>query len=146
LGGDNTSCTTDNYKNYFALAEWINENADDASITAVRKEGLFYLFSKKNVTNDKKTLDREAQIEYLKSKNVNYIIVEQLGYSSTSKYLVPVIDRYPNKFKTIKQLQNPNTYLMQFLPELGYSGAWKNDKRNGYGTYVWEDGRKYIGY
>ena len=137
---------TDNYKNYFALAEWINENGDNASITAVRKEGLFYLFSKKNVTNYQKTLDREVQIEYLKSKNVDYVIVEQLGYSSTSKYLIPVMDRYPKKFKIIKQLQNPNTYLMQFLPELGYSGAWKDDKRNGYGTYLWEDGQKYIGY
>ncbi|MGH1384774.1 phospholipid carrier-dependent glycosyltransferase [Kordia sp.] len=135
----------DSYKNYFAFADWINKNADDASITAVRKEGLFYLFSKKNVTNYQKTLDREAQITYLKDKNVDYVIVEQLGYSSTSKYLVPVIDRYPNKFKTIKQLQNPNTYLMKFLPELGYWGAWENDKRNGFGTYVWEDGQKYTG-
>ncbi|MBC8754793.1 glycosyltransferase family 39 protein [Kordia sp. YSTF-M3] len=136
----------DNYKNYFALADWVNKNADDASITAVRKEGLFYLFSKKNVTTYQKTLDKEAQLAYLKNKNVDYVVVEQLGFSSTSKYLVPVIDRYPNKFKTIKQLQNPNTYLMQFLPELGYSGAWKDGKRNGYGTYVWEDGQKYIGY
>jgi 4-amino-4-deoxy-L-arabinose transferase-like glycosyltransferase len=136
----------DSYKNYFAFAEWINKNADDASITAVRKEGLFYLFSKKNVTNYQKTLDREAQIAYLKHKKVDYVIVEQLGYSSTSKYLLPVIDRYPNKFKIIKQLQNPNTYLMQFIPELGYSGDWKNDKRNGLGTYVWEDGQKYVGH
>jgi len=135
----------DNYKNYFALAEWINQNADDTSVTAVRKEGLFYLFSKKNVINYQKIQDKEAQIEDLKSKNVDYVVVEQLGYSSTSKYLVPTIDRYPNKFKTIKQLQNPNTYLMKFIPELGYSGAWKDGKRNGLGTYIWEDGQKYIG-
>ncbi|MFK7748677.1 MAG: phospholipid carrier-dependent glycosyltransferase [Kordia sp.] len=135
----------DNYKNYFALADWIKENANATSVTAVRKEGLFYLFSQKNVTNYKKTLDKEAQLEHLKAKNVDYVIVAQLGYSSTSKYVVPVIDRYPNKFKMIKQLQNPNTYLMQFVPELGYSGDWKDDKRNGFGTYVWEDGQKYVG-
>ncbi|MCH2194357.1 glycosyltransferase family 39 protein [Kordia sp.] len=135
----------DNYKNYFALAEWINKNADKDAITVVRKEGLFYLFSKKNVTSYQKTLDKEAQIEYLKQKKVAYVVVEQLGYSSTSKYLVPVIDRYPNKFKTVLQLPNPNTYLMKFTPELGYWGDWKNEKRNGLGTYVWEDGQKYIG-
>ncbi|MDG1715128.1 hypothetical protein [Lacinutrix sp.] len=35
---------------------------------------------------------------------------------------------------------------MQFLPSLGYSGDWKNEKRNGLGTYVWEDGQKYTGH
>ena len=137
---------TNNYKNYFELAGWISKNAPENAVTSVRKEGLFYLMSKKYVTSYQKIADREAQIEYLKSKNVDYVIVDQLGFSSTSKYLVPVIDRYPNKFKTIIELKNPNTYLMQFLPELGYSGDWKDEKRNGYGTYVWEDGQKYIGY
>ena len=134
-----------NYKNYFALADWVQKNTPDNSVTSVRKEGLFYLFSKKNVTNYKKTLDKEAQIEYLKSKNVDYVVVEQLGYSSTHKYLVPAIDKYPSKFKIIKELKNPNTYLIQFLPELGYWGAWENGKRNGLGTYVWEDEQKYTG-
>jgi hypothetical protein len=136
---------SDNYKNYFALADWVKENASDSSITAVRKEGLFYLFSKKYVTNFQRTPDREAQIEYLKEKKVNYVVVDQLGYSSTSNYLVPAIDRYPNKFKTVKFLPNPNTYLMKFTPELGYWGDWKDEKRNGFGTYLWEDGQKYEG-
>ncbi|WP_108113634.1 glycosyltransferase family 39 protein [Kordia periserrulae] len=135
----------DNYKNYFALADWIQKNAADTSVTAVRKEGLFYLFSKKYVTNFQRTPDREAQIEYLKEKNVRYVVVDQLGYSSTSAYLVPAIDRYPNKFKTVKMLSNPNTYLMKFTPELGYWGDWKDEQRNGFGTYLWEDGQKYEG-
>ena len=133
------------YKNYFELATWIAENTTDETVTCVRKEGLFYLFSKKYVTNYLKITDREAQIEHLREKNVDYVVVEQLGYSSTVRYLVPIIDRYPNKFKVIKELPNPNTYLMQFLPEYGYSGSWENEKRNGFGTYVWEDGQRYEG-
>ena len=50
------------------------------------------------------------------------------------------------KIEPILELKNPNTYLMEFLPELGYTGAWENDKRNGFGTYVWEDGQKYEGF
>ncbi|AXG72097.1 MORN repeat protein [Kordia sp. SMS9] len=140
-----TTDYADTYKNYFAVADWIKKNAEDTSVTAVRKEGLFYLFSKKHVTNYQRTLDKEAQIAFLKSKKVQYVVVEQLGYSSTSKYLVPAMDRYPNKFKNILKLPNPNTYLMKFQPELGYSGDWKNDQRNGIGTYLWEDGQQYEG-
>lgn len=136
---------SNNYQNYFDLAEWVNKNTPENSITCARKDGLFYLFSRKHVTGYKNTDDREAQIEFLKRKNVDYVVVEQLGYSSTSKYLVPAIDRYPNKFKVIKELKHPNTYLMKFLPDLGYSGSWKNEKRDGLGTYVWEDGQKYVG-
>lgn len=135
-----------NYKNYFTIANWIDKNTESNSVTCVRKQGLFYMFSNKYVTNYKNTLDKEEQIEYLKNKNVDYVVIEQLGYSSTYKYLLPVIDRYPEKFKIIKELKNPNTYLMQFLPELGYSGDWKDEKRNGFGTYIWEDGQKYVGY
>ncbi|MFD0963100.1 hypothetical protein [Pseudofulvibacter geojedonensis] len=134
-----------NYKNYFSIAKWVNKNTDSNSVTCVRKKALFFLFSGKHVTNYKNTTNKEEQIEYLKSKNVDYVVVEQLGYSSTSKYLVPVIDRYPEKFKIIKELKNPNTYLMKFSPDLGYWGEWKNEKRNGYGVYNWEDGQKYIG-
>ncbi|MEM6685721.1 MAG: hypothetical protein AAF617_08045, partial [Bacteroidota bacterium] len=135
----------DSYANYFTLADWVRENTADNSVTAVRKEGLFYLFSKKYVTNYQRTPDREAQVAYLQSKNVDFVVVEQLGYSSTSKYLVPAIDRYPNKFKKVQFLPNPNTYLMKFQPELGYWGDWKDEKRNGFGIYVWEDGQKYEG-
>ncbi|WP_046745732.1 glycosyltransferase family 39 protein [Kordia zhangzhouensis] len=135
-----------NYKNYFELATWVRDQAPSETVTCVRKEGLFYLFSKKYVTNYPKTTNKEALLEHLKAKNVTYVVVEQLGYSSTARYLVPAIDRYPNKFKVIKELSNPNTYLMKFTPEFGYSGSWKDDMRNGYGIYVWEDGQKYEGY
>jgi 4-amino-4-deoxy-L-arabinose transferase-like glycosyltransferase len=145
LNGLSNGVFTTNYQNYFALADWIKENAADDAVTVARKEGLFYLFSQKNVTNYQRTLDLEAQIEDFKRKKVTYVVVDQLGYSSTSKYLLPAIDRYPNKFKIIQQLPNPNTYLMKFQPALGYWGNWENDKRNGFGTYVWEDGQKYEG-
>jgi hypothetical protein len=134
-----------NYKNYFELAKWIKDNTKKDAVVCVRKEGLFYLKANRYVTTFKKTLDLEEQIEYLKSKDVDYVVIDQLGFSSTYRYLYPTVERYPNKFKIIKELQNPNTYLMEFKPELGYWGEWKNNKRNGYGSYTWEDGQKYVG-
>ena len=74
------------------------------------------------------------------------MVVDQLGFSSTYKYLYPAIERYPNKFELLKELKNPNTYLMKFRPELGYWGEWKNGKRNGFGKYNWEDGQRFEGY
>jgi len=133
------------YKNYFKMAQWIKENSEPNSVTCTRKDRLFYLFSENYVTNFKKTSNFETQIDFLKNKQVSYVVVDALGYSSTALYLKPTINRYPNKFKLVKIIENPVTYLFEFKPELGYWGEWKNDEKNGYGTYQWEDGQKYEG-
>ena len=133
------------YKNYFDIAKWIKAKTPKESVTCCRKGQLFYLYSNKYVSGYKNTLDREEQVEYLKSKGVDYVVLEQLGYSSTGRYLYPTIQRYPGKFKAILHMKNPDTYLLEFRPELGYWGEWKDDKHHGKGTFTWEDGKKFVG-
>ena len=133
------------YQNYFELAKWINRNAPANSVTCCRKGNLFYLFSKKYVTGYKNTLNTEDQIEFLKSKDVDYVVLEQLGYSSTGRYLYPAIQKYPEKFEIIQHLKDPDTYLMKFHPDLGYWGEWKDGKRDGKGTFTWPNNNKFVG-
>ena len=97
------------------------------------------------ITGYKNTLDKEEQIKYLQSKGTDYVVLEQLGYSSTGRYLFPAIQRYPKKFKVIIHLKNPDTYLMKFLPELGYWGEWKDNLRNGKGTLYFPNGQQLEG-
>jgi hypothetical protein len=42
------------------------------------------------------------------------VIIEQLGFSSTAKYLVPAVQKNPDKFEVVYQLKNPDTYLLKF--------------------------------
>lgn len=134
-----------NYANYFALAKWIKKNTSDSVLIACRKEQLFYLYADRSVTRFKNTSNEEAQLAYLKAKGVNYIVLDQLGFSDTQKYLVPAINKYPRKFKPVAHIKKPDTYLFRFLPDLGYSGGWKDKKRHGKGTFTWEDGKKFVG-
>lgn len=134
-----------NFKNYFEIAEWVQANTPDTSVTCCRKGQLFYLHSEKKVSSFKSTLDIEDQINFLKKNGTDYVVIEQLGYSSTNKYLYPAVQRYPNKFKVIKHIKNPDTYLLKFSPDLGYTGEWENNQRSGYGTFVWENGITFAG-
>lgn len=134
-----------NFKNYFEIAEWVQANTPDTSVTCCRKGQLFYLHSEKKVSSFKSTLDIEDQINFLKKNGTDYVVLEQLGYSSTNKYLYPAVQRYPNKFKVIKHIKNPDTYLLKFSPDLGYTGEWENNQRSGYGTFVWENGITFAG-
>ncbi len=137
---------SDKYKNYFEVARWAYKHIPDTSVVACRKGQLFYLFSHRYITGFANTLDKEKQIEYLKKRSTDYVVLDQLGFSSTGRYLYPAIKRYPGKFKVVYQVKNPDTYFMRFRPDLGYWGEWKDDKRNGFGTYVWPNGQKYIGH
>lgn len=133
------------FKNYFDLATWSSKNLPNDAVVSCRKGQLFYLYANRWVTGFKNTLDQEELIENLKEKEVTHVVLEQLGYSSTSRYLYPAIKKYPGKFKVIHQLKNPDTYIMKFQPEMGYTGEWKNDKKNGYGVFRWDNGMSYEG-
>lgn len=136
---------SNNYKNYFELAKWVKMHTPKNTVISCRKPSLFYFFSDRYVTHFKNTFDDNEQIEFLKRKEVNYVVLDQLGFGSTGRYLFPITQRNTEKFKIVKQLKNPNTYLMKFLPELGYTGEWKDNKRAGKGFYKWESGQTFKG-
>ncbi|WP_258104280.1 glycosyltransferase family 39 protein [Marinoscillum sp. MHG1-6] len=133
------------YQNYFDLAKWAGQNLPDTSVISCRKQQLFYVYSNRYVAGYKYTLDAEDLIEALKASSVDYVILDQLGYSSTGRYLLPAIKKYPEKFQNVAQLKNPDTYLLKFEPQLGYWGEWKDNKRNGMGSYTWKSNQKYVG-
>ncbi|UTW67598.1 phospholipid carrier-dependent glycosyltransferase [bacterium SCSIO 12643] len=133
------------YQNYFKIAKEIKHmEGQDVTVTS-RKPGMFHFYSDVFVNNYKYTLDIEEQIDFLKKSGTDYVVLEQLGYSSTNRYLYPAVQRYPNKFKIIKHIKNPDTYLLKFSPDLGYTGEWENNERSGYGTFVWENGMTFAG-
>ncbi|EAY31516.1 membrane protein, putative [Microscilla marina ATCC 23134] len=134
-----------NYNNYLALAKWVKKNTPDSVLVTCRKEQLFYVFADRTVTRFKSTTNEEEQLAFLKAKGVDYVVLDQLGFSDTRRYLLPTINKYPRKFKLVVQAKKPDTYLFKFLPELGYSGSWKGKKRHGKGVFVWGDGEKFIG-
>jgi hypothetical protein len=103
-----------NFNDYFELAKWMKENVKEDAVVACRKPDLFYLFSGKYVCNYKYTEDDKDLLEDLKKKNVSYVVIENLGFGSTGRYLVPAVQKNESKFKLVQQL--PQAYLFKFVP------------------------------
>jgi hypothetical protein len=103
-----------NFNDYFEIAKWMKENVKEEVTVACRKPDLFYLFSGKYVCNYKYTEDDKDLLEDLKKKEVSYVVVENLGFGSTGRYLVPAIQKNESKFKIVQQL--PQAYLFKFTP------------------------------
>ncbi|ARN78730.1 hypothetical protein BST97_12405 [Nonlabens spongiae] len=135
-----------NYLNFYNVAEWTKTNLKADDLIYTNKERIFHLHSGKKVMKINKIADQDLHLQYLIDHQVDYVVLEKLGFSSTTRYLKLLIDRYPEKFLETYKLESPDTYLFEFRPELGYTGDWNNDKREGYGIYVWQDGQRFEGY
>ena len=103
------------YQNYFSIAKIMQEKAPKHTLVCCRKPELFlYYAPDMYAVNYIYSLDKKEIIKDLVNKKVDYVILEQLGYGSTFRYLLPAIQQYPNLFPIFWQLQNPDTYLLKF--------------------------------
>lgn len=105
-----------NWGNYFAMAKWVRDNAPDTSVVACRKPTMFYLYSGSYTVNYKYTDNQDDLIKNLYEKKVDYVVYDQLGYSTTYRYLRPVLQNNQSLFELVKKIENPPTYLFKLLP------------------------------
>jgi hypothetical protein len=124
------------FKNYFDVADWVGKNTSEDVVVCARKPTLFYLFANRKTVKYAYSLDYSKVLNGLDSNEVDYVVLDALGYSSTGRYLAPVIQGNPERFKTLLQYPNPDTYLLTYDGSLGYKGPWKKS-----GQYSIKDGK-----
>ncbi len=104
-----------NYANYFNIALWANENTNSNDVFVARKPKFFYLFSNRKTFMYKSTPDDQELLRDLQQRNAKYVVIEQLGFGSTPRYLVPAVQKNSSRFSIIYHLRNPDTYLLEFI-------------------------------
>ncbi len=111
------------YKNYFALAQSFNQTSKKSApvntdvVVCCRKPAMFSYYSNCVTTNYLYSLDPKEVIKNMLDTHVDFVVLEQLGYSSTYRYLYPAITAHPEIFELVTQLPNPDTYLLKFNKE-----------------------------
>ena len=103
-----------NYVNYFEVAKWAKLNTPKDAIFSARKADMFIYYSDRTCVGDKPSLDDKEVLQFFRDNKVDYVIIEQLGFSSTAKYLVPAVQKNMDKFEIVYQLKDPDTYLLKF--------------------------------
>lgn len=104
-----------NYKNYFAIAKELKRvDLGKVPVVACRKPAMFAYYSGALTTKYKFSLNDKEVIDHLIRINADFVVIDQLGYSSTGRYLVPAIQKNQALFPIFKQLKNPDTYLLRF--------------------------------
>lgn len=105
------------YQNFFKIAEEVHKQLPPETVVCSRKPELFYMYSKTACTMYAWSNDDKALIKGLISSNTDYVVLDQLGFSSTYRYLYPAIQKHPELFPIVMHLKNPDTYLLKFERE-----------------------------
>lgn len=103
-----------NYANYFEVAKWVKKNTPPNTIISARKPDMFIYYADRLCVGDKPSLDDKEVMDFFRKNKVDYVVIEQLGFGSTGKYLIPAVQKNMDKFEIVLQLPNPDTYLLKF--------------------------------
>lgn len=103
------------YKNYFHMAKEMNKKMPKGTVVSCRKPELFrYHAPNLYTTGYRFDTNPDSVIIQMVRQKVDYVIFDQLGYSSTPRYLLPAIQHRPQLFPVVWNLEKPDTYLLKF--------------------------------
>ena len=102
-----------NWNNYFAAAEWIKNNTDPHIKIACRKPYLMNAIANRKASGYAWKTPDEVIVEF-EQKNIEIVVIDQIGFRSTPEFLVPAVQVHENRFQIIHVIRNPNTYVLSF--------------------------------
>ncbi len=101
------------FSNFFALGKALAQKNKNA-IVCSRKPELLYATSGLRGVHYLETEDDAKMIQSMLDRKVDFVLVEQLGFGSTYRYLIPCVQRHSDIFKVALHLPNPDTFLLLF--------------------------------
>ena len=122
------------YQNFFRLGLVLKEHVSPETVVASRKGELLYMFSGTRVAGYAYSQDDRAVIQKMLDDGVEYVILDQLGYSSTPRYLYPAIQKNDDLFFVASHVPNPDTYLLKFDREAAKKKLSQSQRQDGKNT------------
>ena len=101
------------WNNYFIAAEWIKNNTEPDVKIACRKPYLLNAIANRKATGYAWKTPDEVIAEF-EQKNIEIVVVDQIGFRSTPEFLIPAIRAHENRFKVLLIVRNPDTYVLTF--------------------------------
>jgi hypothetical protein len=103
------------FYNYFQSANELGRRQEcTGTLVSCRKPALFHLFSGCYVTRYAFSKDPKTVIRKMLTEEVDFVVLDQIGYSSTARYLYPAIKKHSALFQVVIQKEKPATYVLRF--------------------------------
>ena len=101
------------WSTYFEAGRWIEQNTEEDVVVGCRKAFLMSVISKRQTTSYALTEDYDAVLASLEQGRADLVVVDQLQFNSTSRYLLPTIERHRDRFRYVHVIPDPDTYILK---------------------------------
>ena len=110
--GDRYSGYPTAWRNFFEAADWVKENTPQTCVVTVRKPGLFYLYTGRRVDGYPFTANADSVLAQI--TKTDYVIIDAVS-GTTYRYLVPAIQKAPERFKMVFRTGEPFTGVLEVV-------------------------------
>ena len=118
----------------FSIGSRVKRTCFAQNRSSLPKGELLYMFSGTRVAGYAYSQDDRAVIQKMLDDGVEYVILDQLGYSSTPRYLYPAIQKNDDLFFVASHVPNPDTYLLKFDREAAKKKLSQSQRQDGKNT------------
>lgn len=112
LSGDRYAGYPPNWRNLFQAGDWIRENTSQESVITVRKPRLFNIHTGRKVDGYPFTTNTDSVLKRITSSD--YVVVDAVS-GTTYRYLIPAIQKVPERFKLVYRLDKPFTGVLEVV-------------------------------
>ena len=101
------------WHNYYEAGLWLRNHGDPGQIVACRKPFWMHVVSGLPTIVYPFKAPAEA-VETMHKRKVAYVVVDQLGFPQTQRFLVPAIGEHRQRFRGLWHAPSPDTYVLSF--------------------------------
>ncbi|MBT3345553.1 MAG: hypothetical protein HN712_06780 [Gemmatimonadetes bacterium] len=101
------------WRTYFEAGLWLRTMTPSDVIVGCRKALLMHVVSGRRTTTFAFTKP-QALLADLRRQRVNYVVVDQIGYSQTEEFLVPAILTAKDHFREMHRTGDPETWIIYY--------------------------------
>lgn len=102
------------YNDYFSDARWVRKNSIDPQVVACRKPLLFYHFSQVPSVRFPSGDEPFEVVDFFNKNQVDFVVMDALGYASTGQDILPVLKLYPDRFEIIKKNERTPSFVCRY--------------------------------
>lgn len=117
--GDTLACYPRPWRAFVEAADWTRENTAQDVIVVNRKPRLFYYFARRRGDVYPFTSEDDEMLAFLDEIEADYVVIAGLS-GTTFRYLVPVINSVPNRFRvahTVGDAERPDAWVLEYVRE-----------------------------
>ena len=107
--GDQFAGYPPNWRSFFVASDWVSANTPEDAVVTVRKPRLFHLWTGRKITQYPFSTDPDSVLDVILDSD--FVVVDQIS-ATTGRYLVPAIEKAPERFPTVFQSDEPPTWVL----------------------------------